>query len=277
MTEQWFIVPASARWLNRTQEVARGRLRPLDEGVMNVRKEAESQTARVLWILSALAKVPQASVRELSTETGIPVSSVYRLLDHLVFSGFVHKTSSGHYGAGAAAVQLAERYWDSSLDSGTVTPYLRQLAQDTGELAAFIVAHGAESVCVESIDSSQLLRCSYTVGTTQPLTLGASATMLLAYMSAEQRAAVLDFHEVDDATRQYVNSACATARASGYAVSLSQVEEGVWTVSAPVTDIDGDVQGVVSLMAPAHRSLERQAELIQQTCKTALSLSGGIK
>ena len=62
---------------------------------MSVRKESDSQTARVLWILSALAKVPQASVRELSTETGIPVSSVYRLLDHLVFSGFVHKTSSG--------------------------------------------------------------------------------------------------------------------------------------------------------------------------------------
>ena len=244
---------------------------------MSVRKESDSQTARVLWILSALAKVPQASVRELSTETGIPVSSVYRLLDHLVFSGFVHKTSSGHYGAGAAAVQLAERYWDSSLASGTVAPYLRQLSQDSGELAAFIVAHGAESVCVETIESTQALRCSYSVGTSHPLTLGASGTMLMALMSREQRAEIFDFHDVDAPSRTRLEQACESAFRAGYAVSLSEAEEGVWCVSSPVTDLNGELQAVVSLMAPAQRSLERQAELIQQTCRTALSLSGGIK
>ena len=85
---------------------------------MYARKESDSQTARVLSILRALAKVPQATVKQLSTTTRIPVSSVYRLSEDLLVSGFVHKTTSRHYGAGPVAVQLAERCGDTTLVAG---------------------------------------------------------------------------------------------------------------------------------------------------------------
>ncbi|GAA0201981.1 IclR family transcriptional regulator [Glutamicibacter creatinolyticus] len=244
---------------------------------MYVRKVSDSQTARVLWILAALAKVPQATVKELSEASQIPVSSVYRLLDDLVTSGFVHKTSSRHYGAGPVAVQLAERYRDTTMMTGTITPYLRQLSQDTGELAAFMVAHGAEAVCVESVEAARALRCSYTEGASQPLTFGASATALLAQLPPASRAEIFDFHALTETDRERIDAACAAAQAAGYAQSAGELDEGIWGVSAPVLDGAGELQGVVTLMAPIQRSQQRRAHLIEQTRRTAMNLSGGIK
>jgi Transcriptional regulator len=238
---------------------------------------AETQTTRLLQILSSLAKSPQATAKELAESTQIPVSTVYRLLAPLVASGFAQKTSSRHFGAGPIAVQLSERYRDTTLTTGSVTPYLRQLAQDSGELAAFMVAHGSEAVCVEAVESRHTLRCSYTVGASQPLLLGATATALLSRMPMDSRSAVFDHHRIPAAQRERLEQECATALADGYATSIGELDVGIWGVSAPVMDGAGTLDGVVTLMAPVERSAHRRAELIGLVRRTADSLSGGTR
>lgn len=244
---------------------------------MYKRKVSDSQNARVLRVLTALAKVPQASVRELSDATQIPLSSVYRILDDSMASGFIRKTSASHYGAGPVSVQLSERYRDTTAMHGTVTPYLRELSQQTGELTAFMVVHGVEAVCVESVESEQALRCSYTVGASQPLTYGATARTLLGQFTTEDRKDIFEYYSIGRDEQLELDRQCAIANAEGYAVSAGELDEGVWGVSAPVTNSQGELQGAVTLMAPVARAESRDAELIKLTRQTAMALSGGIK
>lgn len=244
----------------------------MDEG-----NGAGTQATRLLRLLGCLAKVPQATAKELAESTRIPVSTVYRLLNPLVAAGFAQKTSSRHFGAGPIAVQLSERYRDTTLTTGSVTPYLRQLAQDSGELAAFMVAHGTEAVCVEAVESRHTLRCSYTVGASQPLLHGATATALLSRMPAETRHAVFEHYAVPARQRTNLEQACSAARSAGYAVSAGELDEGIWGVSSPVLDGSGLLAGVVTLMAPIERTAHRSTELIGLVRRTADALSGGTR
>lgn len=244
---------------------------------MDGSNRTETQSTRLLQVLSALAKVPQATVKELAESTQIPTSTIYRLLNPLVASGFAQKTSSRHFGAGPIAVQLSERYRDTTLTTGSVTPYLRQLAQDSSELAAFMVAHGTEAVCVEAAESRHTLRCSYTVGASQPLLHGATATALLSRMPASSRRAIFDHYAVPAHQREVLEQACSKALADGFAVSTGELDTGIWGVSAPVVTGAGNVDGVITLMAPIERSAHRRTELIGLVRRTADALSGGTR
>ncbi|WP_348981385.1 IclR family transcriptional regulator [Brevibacterium sp. 'Marine'] len=237
---------------------------------------SDFRDSRVLRILSALAKVPQSTVRDIGETTGIPVSTVYRLVKLLVAFGFVQKTSTRHYGAGPIAVQLAARYRDSTLATGSITPYLRQLAQSSGELAAFMVAHSTEAVCVETVESNHTLRCSYSVGASQPLLRGATATVLLSRLDAQTRNEIYTFYDADVEVRTKCEQECSKTRSDGYAVSFGELDSGIWGVSAPVVDDGGNLRGAVTLMAPAERSVGRSRELINSVRRTAEAMSGGI-
>lgn len=244
---------------------------------MNISNGAEVQASRTLSVLGALAKVPQATVKELSETTRIPVSTVYRLLVPLTASGFVHKTTARHYGAGPIAIQLSERYRDATLTTGSVTPLLRQLAQDTGELAAFMVTHGTEAVCVDAVESKHTLRCSYTVGASQPLLRGATATALLSQLTAKRRTEIFDYYDVRREERVERESACERALSVGYAVSLGELDDGIWGASSAVIDGAGMLSGAVTLMAPAHRSAHRSQQLVGSVRRIAETLSGGMR
>lgn len=229
----------------------------MDNGV-----DSDFRDSRVLRILSALAKVPQSTVCDIREVTGIPVSATYGLVKLLVASGFVQKTSTRHYGAGPIAVQLAERYRDTTLATGSITPYLRRLAQSTGELAGFMVAHSIEAVCVETAESNHTPRCSYTVGASQPLLEGATAAVLLPQLDPNTRREIYRFYRVDGDEESKCELDCARALTDGYAVSCGELDVGIWGVSAPVVDHGGSLRGAITLMVPAERSVGRNKELI---------------
>ena len=62
-------------------------------------------------------------------------------------------------------------------------------------------------------------------------------------------------------------------RAQGYAVSLCEIDDGIWGVSAPLIDSRERLQGAISLMAPAFRAQQRSERLIRWTQDVALRLS----
>ncbi len=224
-----------------------------------------------------LAREPELSVKELAQRTQIPASSVYRILRELLASGLAQRTAASRYGAGPVTVQLAARYRETALETSSVTPQLRVLAEQTGELAAFMVVHGTEAVCVETAETRRALRCSFSVGASQPLLRGATATALLSRMEESAREHVFDTYRLQQHERETITAAAMHARATGYAVSAGVLDEGIWGASAPVLDSDGALLGTVTLMAPTARASHRAAHLTQLACRTAGMLSGGMK
>jgi DNA-binding IclR family transcriptional regulator len=132
-------------------------------------------------------------------------------------------------------------------------------------------------MCLEMVDSQHSLRCSFEKGRAVPLKAGASAKSLLAFMADKARSEVLDsVFDNDPAGRAAIEAELEQIRARGYAVSDSEVDPGVWGVSAPIFHRSGRGAGSsasITLMAPSTRAIGRESQFIDGTLRTARAIS----
>src|SRR3546814_11214105 len=93
-------------------------------------------------------------------------------------------------------------------------------------------------VCLDMVESTHPLRCSFVKGRSLPLAKGASAKALLAFMNPTRRAAALnrlsDENVLSPDARNAFEQQLAQIRIKGYATSNSDVQSGIWGISAPI-------------------------------------------
>ncbi|MEE2037613.1 IclR family transcriptional regulator [Nocardiopsis sp. CT-R113] len=231
-------------------------------------------TDRLLSVLMVFAETEHATASEVSDATGIPVSTVYRMLDRLSATGFVQRVGTS-YGAGPVAVRFAEKYRNGALERTAIGPRLERLSHESGELAAFMVPVGTEALCVDAVEGARVLRCCYTRGAVRPLLRGATAEALLAHLPESRRQEVYAAYRLPAARVRALESEHPRVREQGVAVSESALDEGVWGASAPVLGGSGSLNGVVTVMAPAAVTERRRPYYVRLVKEAARDLSGG--
>lgn len=229
-------------------------------------KTAPGPAHRTGAILAVLAEQTSVTAQDLSRRTGIPVSAVYRHLGDLTQLGLVSQTRTrGRYCAGSLAVQMAVNYRREMLSGGGVKRRLDRLASDTEELAAFLIPSGQHVLCVEAAEGSRVIKCSFSPGLSQPLTFGASAQAILAHLPAARVAEVCAAHRIGPREAEALTADLPRIRDRGYAMSTGAVDEGVWGVSVPVLNRQGQLTGTVSTMAPEFRGRRNHQALLTLT------------
>jgi DNA-binding IclR family transcriptional regulator len=229
---------------------------------------------RAAQVLAVFAERESATAEDVSVATGIPSSAVYRYLTTFVETGLVHQTRTrGRYCAGSLTVQMAENYRREALGQGGVKRRLRQLAADTDELAAFLIARDNDVLCVEAAEGTRVIRCSFSPGLSKPLLFGASAQALLAYLPKERVSAAAAAHGLAPAQADKLGADRVRIRDQGVAESVGRVDPGVWGVSVPVLDRKQHLVGVVSTMAPDFRVRPRRDSLVTLTHAAAQDIS----
>jgi DNA-binding IclR family transcriptional regulator len=134
-------------------------------------------------------------------------------------------------------------------------------------------------ICLEMIESTHSLRCSFEKGRAVPLRAGASAKSLLAFMAEKTRNEALQRQFTnDDPARGTLEAELERIRARGYAMSDSEVDPGVWGVSAPVfRRLSRGADASITLMAPSSRAAGREQQLADWTVRTAHSISARLQ
>jgi DNA-binding IclR family transcriptional regulator len=154
---------------------------------------------------------------------------------------------------------------------------MQQLARTSQESIGLVVAVKNQVMCLEMVESQHSLRCSFEKGRAVPLKAGASAKSLLAFMNEKARTEVLDHtFDADDAERTALEAELSMIRAQGYATSDSEVDPGVWGVSAPIFHRGGRAAGCsasITLMAPSTRAAGHETQFIDATLRTARAIS----
>lgn len=232
---------------------------------------------RVLLVLTALASQGKAmSVKDLQTVTGLAQSTLYRQIALLKRWGFVAE-NAGHYAPGPISLQLALGFDVNSLLVEASRSEMQQLARHSQESVGLVVAVNHQVMCLDMVDSQHSLRCSFEKGRAVPLKAGASAKSLLAFMTEKARTEALDsMFESDPAGRASIDTQLEHIRAQGYAVSDSEVDPGVWGVSAPIFHRAGRAAGCsasLTLMAPSTRASGHEHQFIDGTLRTARAIS----
>lgn len=233
-----------------------------------------ASTDRVLQVLAVLAQHGRAmSAAELMQRTGLARSTLYRQLMRLRHWGFVSEMEGG-YAPGPLSLQLALGFDLASNVARHARPDMEALARQSHESVGLIVAVNDRAVCLDMVESSQSLRCSFEKGRSVPLRAGASAKCVLAHLPEAAQHAVLDMHyTAGSAEWQRAQQELHAIRQAGVAVSAGEVDAGVWGVSAPLFGAARHAVGAITLMAPISRVQGQEPALTQMTVVAAARIS----
>jgi IclR family transcriptional regulator, acetate operon repressor len=236
--------------------------------------------ARAVAVLKAFGpEAAQRTPQELSSRTGLNRSTVYRILNALEREELVVSDGAGRYHLGpelAILGALALRQLDLR---GVALPFLRELAQRSGETVDLEVLRGAHVIVVEELPGDYLLNTSSNIGTLWPAHCTSTGKLLLAALPADQFDALLAGglcacgpRSITDAAVLRAESSAALAR--GYAISYEELEAHMHAVGAPIYDHQGRLVAAVSVSGPAARMpRRREPELVRLTVDACAQIS----
>ena len=114
---------------------------------------------RVFSILRALAaQEGRGTVGYVAEHTGLPKSTVSRMLSALEVEGAVERLDDGGYAIGLGLTSLTQQMDQSTMLRQVTEPYLRELVAEFGEGAGLSVVDGHRSLYVLHVGSGGSVR-----------------------------------------------------------------------------------------------------------------------
>lgn len=215
---------------------------------------------RALDLLEALSGADaEVTITALASRTGLHVSTAHRLLATLLRRGYVRQNpDTSRYYAGPKLAVLAEgrsRFGELRLRARSV---LEALAESSRETANLSVLDDTAAVYLETVPGPQMVRLFTTVGNRVPLHATGAGKVLLAWLPAPRREAILErielhphtAHTISDLTS--LRKALEEIRDRGYAVDDQEFDDGVRCIAVPVGPL-GAPLAAISVSGPASR------------------------
>ena len=229
--------------------------------------------ARAFVLLESLAEAGGVcSLSDLAARSGLPLSSIHRLVRTLVDLGYVRQEPSRRYALAPRIIRLGEA--SANVIGIWAKPHLTRLAEDLGESANLAMLDGAEIVYVEQAQSTRSVRMFTEVGRRVPPHSTAVGKAIMADMSEAEVRSILARSGMPRSTSTTITdpdvfiARLAQVRELGYAVDEGEREEGVRCVAAAVPSDTSRL--AISMSGPEGRMsdevLERAVPLVKAAC-----------
>ncbi|MFI9625845.1 IclR family transcriptional regulator [Streptomyces sp. NPDC052042] len=235
------------------------------DGVRSVTRAAE-----LLQLFDA--HHPTRTLRELTELTGLPKTTVVRLLTTLTSLGLVASTGETVYSPGAGFlrwVRLSQSLWEVNAETRAV---MRDLVDECGETANLYVRQDTHRVCIAQEEGTATVRSVVEVGVAMPLTAGAASKVLLGGVPAS----VFDDLAAKEAQVdiEALKGQVAAVSETGYAVTHGEREFGASSVAAPVRSKDGRIIAALSASGPTSRfTAERVGDYLPAVTRAAAQIT----
>jgi sugar lactone lactonase YvrE/DNA-binding IclR family transcriptional regulator len=203
----------------------------------------------------ASASTPPSSAA-LADATGLPRSTLFRLLGALEARGYVRRDARERgWRLGFRLFELAQAAWtgwdlhDAGLDE------IARLSESSGETVQLVTLDTDDCVIVGAADGTQPIRRAGSLGQRMAWTDAAGGLALVAFADAGVRNSLLSAQPPE--RRGVWQAAIELTRARGYAVGAS-VDQGVADLAAPILDVRGNAAAAIALAGPAYRLDDRR-------------------
>jgi IclR family transcriptional regulator, pca regulon regulatory protein len=227
---------------------------------------------RGLSILSAFRSGrPLLGVSDLGREVGLGRSTTHRYVATLAMLGYLQQdAATKKYRLGPRVLDLGFSAINSMELREICAPHLQQLSDETGYTVNMAILDGPDIVYVERCRSSctgqREIDLNLHVGSRMPAYCTSMGKVLLAYLSPDERAAVLEDTEL---TRRGPNTLTTgrallkeldRVRAEGLAINNEELAYGLRSIAAPIRSHGGEVVAAVNLAV--HSSMVSMEELV---------------
>lgn len=208
---------------------------------------------RALLVLEALAERPDQGVTELARRLGLTKSIVFRLLQTLEARGFVARDPKGtDYALGYRMSVLGERAGRQRGLLAAAAAAMDELRDATAENVNLVIREDLHSLVLATRAGRHAIRLFAQAGRRGPLHAGGGSLLLLAFAPEEVRAAVLAaelpmFTPYTQTDPERLTRVLERIRAAGYNVALNDLDEGAFSIAAPIRDEGEEVVGAISV------------------------------
>lgn len=201
--------------------------------------EAVRSLERAFELLEHLADGGgELALSELTERSGLPMPTIYRLLQTLAAQGYVRQQPSKRYALGPRLIRLGDGA--SRLLGTWARPILARLVDQVGETANMAILEADEVVYVAQVPSRHSMRMFTEVGRrVQPHCTGVGKA-LLAQLPPDQARAILGRTNLVAHTPRTLTdldsllAAMVVIREQGYALDDEEQELGVRCVAVPI-------------------------------------------
>ncbi|WP_326609295.1 IclR family transcriptional regulator [Streptomyces scopuliridis] len=199
------------------------------------------------------AEHPSRSIRELVSATGLPKTTVVRLVHTLEQCGLLWSRGDGRTVPGTGLLRWAELARNTWQLPEEALQRLKELSEASGgETVHLYVRQQGTRVCIARHEGTRTLRHVVHVGAEMPLWSGASSHVLLSRAERADVAAVAARAQ-HPGWEETLWERARQAAVQGWSVSHGEREAGVSGAAAPVFDAAGRLTGAVALGGPTAR------------------------
>lgn len=204
-------------------------------------------------VLNLFIEHSELSFQEIINLSGIPKTSVYRMLLSLEEMGFLEKGRDAKYRLGLLFLKFGHLV-SARLDLRQIAyPLMNDLHNDVKEAINLIVKEGNEAIYIEKIDTKQKVRLYTAIGRKSPLYAGACSRSILSFLPDSDIQEYLDSIElksvalgtITDKVRLY--ETIKQARIDGFTISHSELENYTSAVAVPIFNHKGEVIAGISI------------------------------
>lgn len=236
---------------------------------------------RVFLLIDLLSDHPSGiSLQELSQTANMHKSTVHRLLQALIYEGYV-VGRDGKYSLTLKMLEIGSRMTEGLDIQVLARPILERLRDTVQETVHLVVQDGCDIVYIQKLECRT---CNYRmashVGMRRPAyCTGAGKSILstLTYAELQQvweRTDVVQYTGATIIELQALYAELQASRMRGYALDNEENEPGMRCIAAPVYDVFEQSRYAISISAPLmHMSDERISELAPIICKAANEIS----
>lgn len=209
---------------------------------------------------------PSMGLSDMAVLSGLPKSTVQRLLNELAAAGFVSQDPySKQWSLGVRTLELAYLYRRDLSLHRIAHPHMTSLARLSEETVTLVIQEGDTGICIERVDSEEELRLQTRIGSREPLYAGASRKAILASMPDQRIESIISEDKLKQLTEQTVTDRRAMLheiqriRKQGYAISNSERNAGVVAVAAAIHCPRLEILASVGITGPERRFTEARA------------------
>lgn len=208
---------------------------------------------------------PSWGIRELSGELDFSPATVQRILQVLKSYAFVRQDpDTRQYYIGNIFHRFLENLNSANNLTRVGRKFMEEVAAATRETVHLNIIQGSLRVCIDTIESPNVLKAGMPIGNQSPLYAGASAKCLLAFSTDNFQDNYFKTTAISALTENTIVQAerlfeeLYRIKKKGYAISLGERTPGLGSLSTPVFNFKGEILASLSLAIPEIRLRDKE-------------------
>jgi DNA-binding IclR family transcriptional regulator len=233
---------------------------------------------RVLEHLCFLSE--EVGVTELSKEMRINKTTIYRILQTFVKTGFVTQDiKTERYRPTMKILTLGNRVLNRLEIRSMANHDLKELAIEINESVHLAIMDGYETVIIDKVEANDEMSIKFHIGRRSPLySTGTGKVFLAAFEKKDLEkyfltAKFVQYTPMTKVDPVSLNNAIVKVREAGYSLDNQENNVGISCVAAPIFDFSGKVVAAMSATGPSFRIESRSDLLWPKVVSTAQKIS----